>query len=215
MNNNTLYVFIDGADGVGKSSFMQGLVKKLKTHGQSVMVTHIIKHTEFGKKFYQEWTEGVHCDVEGAHRMLQATVGTIQELSNMKESYDVVIVDRSQASFYAYQMCNSVVKQNLAVDFYNSLEVDFYWKNRIVNIYLHCDPTITARRMLEGRGALDHIEKRGVVFQQTVASEFEICFKRHPSLRPQLRINTGIMGAAAVCDVGFDFLKNKIKETTQ
>lgn len=215
MSRYSLVLFIEGADGVGKSSFTEGLIKLLRKSFYLVNSTHIIKHTAAGAAFYKEWTAGKHTDLTAALCMLGVTMGTLADIKDRQQYSDVVIVDRSQASFFAYQLSRDGIRETMLPVFELSLDSEFYTKNNIATIYLECDAAVATQRMLSSRGTLDHIEDRGIEYQNVVKATYEECFKTYPVLRPELRLNTTTLTIEEVINQGFNFVNRKMDRITK
>lgn len=198
-----LIVFIEGADGVGKTTFTSGLIRQLALADKKVAATHIIKHTNSGNSFYNEWTKGKHNDLTAAACMLGVTASTIREMNESKYYHEIIIVDRSQASFYAFQLNKPNIRELFLPVFEQSLEADFYKDSNFMTIYLHCDPVIAQERMLASRGTLDYIESRGVEFQETVRQTYNECFTKYEILAPSLIIDTGVVDSERAVNSGF------------
>ena len=90
MNKSALFVFIEGSDGVGKSSILNAILKNFVSSKLRISATHLIKHTRVGTAFYQEWITGAMTDLTAALAMLGSTVATLEDISKAKDNYDIV-----------------------------------------------------------------------------------------------------------------------------
>lgn len=191
MDSNALIVFVDGADGVGKSSVIDAIVKNLFSENLKITTTHLIKHTEVGESFYTNWINGEFSDFNAALIMLGVTCGTLENLEKISSRYDIILVDRSQASFFAYQISNSKNKECLLTAFKETLNNSFYSNCRYINVNMYCDPKVARERMLLSRNSLDAIESKGVEYQKKIIESYQECFNTFEKLSPDLTINTG------------------------
>lgn len=208
MFKNALVVFIEGADGVGKTTFIKTLTERLFSDKLYVVNTHLITLTDFGKVFYQDFTNSKYNDLTAALGMLSVTTASISKLNEMKSDYNIIIVDRSQASFFAYQLNSQEIKEALLTPYEKSLAVKFYNVSNYVTIYLECEANVAKNRMLTGRGSLDAIEARGISFQNDAKAAYEECFTKYPQLAPKLRIDTGVNNEKQTLELGYNLVKS-------
>ena len=208
MFKNALVVFIEGADGVGKTTFIKTLTERLFSDKLYVVNTHLIALTDFGKVFYQDFTNSKYNDLTAALGMLSVTTASISKLNEMKSDYNIIIVDRSQASFFAYQLNSQEIKEALLTSYEKSLAAKFYNVSNYVTIYLECEANVAKNRMLTGRGSLDAIEARGISFQNDAKAAYEECFTKYPQLAPKLRIDTGVNNEKQTLELGYNLVKS-------
>ena len=215
MNKSALFVFIEGADGVGKSSIMNAILKNFVSSKLRISATHLIKHTRVGTAFYQEWISGTMTDLTAALAMLGSTVATLEDISKAKDNYDIVLVDRSQASFFAYQLNNEGIRKLLLPAFEETLEAGFYKECNFATIYLTCDSDIAKERMLKSRGTLDAIESKGPKYQEIVKQAYQECFNSYQYLMPSCVIDTGIFDQETAGKLAIDFVNKQIEARTK
>ena len=215
MNKSALFVFIEGSDGVGKSSILNAILKNFVSSKLRISATHLIKHTRVGTAFYQEWITGAMTDLTAALAMLGSTVATLEDISKAKDNYDIVLVDRSQASFFAYQLNNEGIRKLLLPAFEKTLEADFYKECNFVTIYLTCDSDIAQERMLKSRGTLDAIESKGPKYQEIVKQAYQECFNSYQYLMPNCVIDTGINDQETAGKLAIDFVNKQIEARTK
>ena len=215
MNKSALFVFIEGADGVGKSSIMNAILKNFVSSKLRISATHLIKHTRVGTAFYQEWTTGGMTDLPAVLVMLGSTVATLEDISKAKDNYDIVLVDRSQASFFAYQLNNVGIRKLLLPAFEKTLEADFYKECNFTTIYLTCDTETAKERMLKSRGSLDVIESKGTDYQEYVKQSYQECFKSYQHLAPSCIVDTGISDQNTVGEIVIDFVNKRFESRSK
>ena len=215
MNKSALFVFFEGADGVGKSSIMNAILKNFVSSKLRISATHLIKHTRVGTAFYQEWTTGAMTDLPAVLVMLGSTVATLEDISNAKDNYDIVLVDRSQATFFAYQLSDMGIRKLLLPAFEETLKVGFYKECNFATIYLTCDSEIAKERMLKSRGSLDAIESKGSNYQETVKQAYQECFNSYQYLMPNCVIDTGINDQETAGKLAIDFVNKQFESRTK
>lgn len=215
MKKTALYVFIEGADGVGKSSVTNALLKDLAAAQKEITATHVIKHTQPGMAFYNSWVNGTVTGLNAALNMLAVTAATLENIQQGREEYDIIVVDRSQASFFAYQLNNGNVRTLLEPAYEETLKADFYKNCNFTTIYLHCDSQIAIDRMKHSRSALDAIESLGPDYQDTVKKYYDECFALYESLRPGIKIDTGLNDQVTCSKIAFDFVMKQLELRTK
>jgi thymidylate kinase len=184
----TLFLFVEGADGVGKTSYITKLADTLSNKGYKVKVSSIMAYTVESVDFKIKYTRGDYTPFQAALGMLHHTVTNLDLMYRNSYYYDVVLVDRSQASFYAYNLAFEE-NQTLLAPFENSLNADIYKANRFNTIYLICDPRVALKRISKTR-ALDSIETQGTSLQNKVTDRYKEFYAIYPKLEPSLLINT-------------------------
>lgn len=207
-----LVVFIEGADGVGKSSITNGIIRALAGYGISVAATHLIKHTRTGSALHLDFTTGEITDLPAMISMLGVTTATLQDFCAKDYKEEVIIVDRSQASFYAYQMVEIENRILFRPLFIQTLTAEFYKKYNYITIYLECDSNVAIERIKSSRGALDAIESLGVEFQDRIKANYDHCFNMFEKLRPNIRINTEINDAPSAVNLALDLIKKQMSK---
>ena len=211
MNKSALFVFIEGSDGVGKSSILNAILKNFVSSKLRISATHLIKHTRVGTAFYQEWITGAMTDLTAALAMLGSTVATLEDISKAKDNYDIVLVDRSQASFFAYQLNDTNNRKLLMSAFEETLSSEFYKECNFTTIYLTCDTETAKERMLKSRGSLDVIESKGTDYQEYVKQSYQECFKSYQHLAPGCIVDTGISDQNTVGEIVIDFVNKQFE----
>ena len=190
MIKKSVTFFIEGSDGVGKSTISKLIQDASRAKNIQTSNTHIIRSTSLGRTFYDEFVAGKLSDFTGALHMLGSTVSTIEQLYENNNSEVVNVVDRSQASFYAYQMYDPSIGDVIEKAYEHSLTNMFYKNSKYFVIYIKCQPEIALDRINKTRGSLDSIETLGPVFQRSIQGRFEKCFLKYPILKPSLVIDT-------------------------
>ena len=215
MNKSALFVFIEGADGVGKSSTMNAILKHYANSKLRISATHLIKHTRVGTAFHQDYTNGIISGLPAVLVMLGSTVATLDDISKAKDNYDIILIDRSQASFFAYQLNDTNNRKLLMSAFEETLSSEFYKECNFVTIYLTCDSDIAQERMLKSRGTLDAIESKGPKYQETVKQAYQECFNSYQYLKPSCVIDTGIFDQETAGRLAIDFVNKQIESRTK
>ena len=69
--------------------------------------------------------------------------------------------------------------------------------------------------MKHSRGALDAIESLGPDYQDTVKKYYDECFALYESLRPGIRIDTGLNDQVTCSKIAFDFVMKQLELRTK
>ena len=215
MNKSALFVFIEGADGVGKSSTMNAILKHYANSKLRISATHLIKHTRVGTAFHQDYTNGNISGLPAVLVTLGSTVATLDDISKAKDNYDIILIDRSQASFFAYQLNDTNNRKLLMSAFEETLSSEFYKECNFTTIYLTCDTETAKERMLKSRGSLDVIESKGPKYQEIVKQTYQECFNSYQYLKPSCVIDTGIFDQEAAGKLAIDFVNKQIEARTK
>ncbi len=202
-NQHPFIIFIEGADGVGKTTTSKKLLEKInQENNYNVNRSGIMEKTVAGTELRRiNITEEISDEL----RFVSYCFGTfygIDEIFADKMSH-VVIVDRSQASTYAQNICApdmSAPVKNAAITVFNSLNKEFEKKyaGRYFNFYLHADPQSALNRIHAERGALDVFERRGVGFQEKIRRGFHSYYSGRDDV---YKIDTLLSNPDAVVDL--------------
>lgn len=182
----TNLIFVEGADGTGKTSCAKGIVAALISKGKSAIYIPIIEGSSVGKDYRSDYVSGKTVPITEALGMLYSVSKTLLDVvAPSQKLYDYVIVDRSLASFFTYQICTNG---------YEWMENPFYEVEsstpRGRTVYLTVDPTKALERMMTRGVPLDVIEQRGAKYQRHIASSYQECFNYCKRLRPTVTIPT-------------------------
>lgn len=96
-------IFVDGINGVGKSTAIQMLSDYLLSTGASVKVFDIIKSSDLGAAVQSTIKKDVSAYTRIAAVAASTTEALMEQIPALLDTYDYVIVDRSVASYYVYQ----------------------------------------------------------------------------------------------------------------
>lgn len=177
-------IFIEGTDGTGKTSVANGIVEALKAKGLSAICIPIMEGSSVGKDYRSQYLTGKTIPVTEALGMLYSVATTLKDVVYpATKIYDVVIVDRSLASYCAYQLLTNNYTW-MSEPFKQVLDGLFAGET----IYLKVSPEVGHQRMIAGRKVLDAIESKGPEYQIRVAAAYEKAFKMYPVLAPSLYI---------------------------
>lgn len=185
---NTIWIIVEGSDGVGKTTFIKNLYFFLTKHFKVIerpINTVLDKRIDYDKYLVDDFIKHLN--------QFYRTVKNIElfnrEVWNNKENIDFFILDRGQASFYAYNMSDKKIDYLFSNIYRESLNSIFYKTNNIINIYLDCDVDVAMDR-IKKRSMLDDIESKGIDFQKIVKERYQECFKKYQCLRPHIVFNT-------------------------
>lgn len=201
-----IVIGFEGGDGSGKTGTGLAVKSWLESAGYKVARLPIIEGSEVGAIYRKAYTQtGLPVLLQGIG-MLNAVLNTLHtELRRLREENDVVILDRTLASFAAYQL-SAGEQHYLRAAFEEALKSDPIFTS-YYTVYLEVSPE-NAMKRLNARGNLDLIEQRGESWQRAVQAHYEIIFDKYEYLRPWLRVNTNDMNTSDVTN----FVYDKIKE---
>ena len=188
-NKKPYVIFIEGADGVGKTTTSNLLLKNIKEKTNLLAFkTTITAASNAGADIRQiNITEHLSDELRFVGYCFATFYGLkcIFEFEHENPA-DVIIVDRSQASTFAQNICAatvpSMVKNNM-VNIFRNLENEFRskYQNRFSHVYLYMDPVKALDRIARNRQALDVLETRGVEYQRSIARGYESYYRNFDS----------------------------------
>jgi thymidylate kinase len=191
------FIFIEGADGVGKST-TSALLKEVLTDAwkKEVEQTFIMQFTEVGALCR---TIAIKDDtVSDELKFLSYCFSTFYGLDKLIGSFekqDFVIVDRSQGSTFAQSICASNVTESMKTYMINIFSVlNEKFKNDYKDRHLFVNLTATAKgaldRLHKERGELDVLEKRGPVYQDKIKVGYDLFYKYYIEKENVITLNT-------------------------
>lgn len=198
MQNKPFVIFIDGADGCGKSTLTAELLKALDMNNE---MQHLITDKEnerpplkFGTYDIMRSTDAggfirsamITEELDETLRYMGFMYGVFYGLKKLYETpdRDIIICDRSQATTFAYNICApdmSATIKNSQIALFDDLNNKFFAQHgrQFMNVHLQLDPKIALERMKSSREELDVIERRGVGFQEQVERGLQSYFNKH------------------------------------
>lgn len=164
LDNAPVVVCFDGPDGCGKTSSIEALEKFLSTYHQGVSeernlkvkIISILGESDDALAFRERLKEGKVKGISAALEVLVITTRMLWERipELIEEGYDVILVDRSRASFYAYQLAvfgneilSPVFEQLLRLDSQTPHVIDYFYIKTSLDDAIK---NITARAKQEG-----------------------------------------------------------------
>lgn len=197
MKNKPFVIFIDGADGVGKSTLTKTLVSMLSNNYPDVKVGtyDIMRSTDAGGFIRSAMINEELDETLRYNGFMYGVFYGLKKLYKTKDR-DIIICDRSQATTYAYNICApdmSATIKNAQVTLFDDLNTKFFVNHghQFLNVHLHVDPETAFMRMKNSRENLDVIEQRGVPFQEQVERGLQSYFNKHAGQASLLRFHTG------------------------
>jgi len=201
------FIFIEGADGVGKSSTTT-LLGEILTNAwkKKVNKTLIMQFTEAGTLLRNIAIKDDTVSEE--LKFLSYCFSTFYGLDKLISGFDdkdFVIVDRSHASTFAQSICAANMEETTkshAVKFFSVLNDKFKetYKDRYLFVNLTVTPEVALERMQKSRGELDLFEKRGPVYQEKIRQSYNTFFIYHIDKSNVITINTGEKPLVTVID---------------
>ncbi len=197
-NKKPFFIFIEGADGVGKST-TSALLKEALTEAwkKDVDQALIMQSTEAGTLLRNIAIKDDTVSEE--LKFLSYCFSTFYGLDKLKDAYqdkDFVIVDRSHASTFAQSICAANIEETTKAHMVKLFEVlnekfKTDYKDRYLFVNLTVPATIALDRIRVGRAELDLFEKRGHVYQEKIRHNYNTFFTRHIDKQNVVTINTG------------------------
>lgn len=212
--SNPFLIFIDGTDGVGKSTVALELasliIKKFTT---TVSVKSIMSVTEIGTLIKNKAiSEKDHNEYLNFLGFCYSTFTGIESIYNDSQ-HSVYIVDRSQASTFAQNICsselNSQIKTSM-LNIFNDLNEIFVNKHQgsYCNFLLELDPAIALKRISASRKQLDNFEIKGEEYQNKIQRCFRLYFEKQPL---ELLIKVENKTPTEVAQLMFESVEQKLK----
>lgn len=191
------FIFVEGADGVGKST-TSNLLKQVLVEAwkKEVEKTLIMQFTEAGTLLRNI---GVKDDtVSDELKFLGYCFSTFYGLDKLKTSFedkDFVVVDRSQASTFAQSICASNASETTKtymVNYFSVLNEKFKkdYKDRYLFVNLTASAKGALERLHKERGEFDVLEKRGVVYQEKIKQGYQAFYNYHIEKENSITIDT-------------------------
>ena len=101
-----IVIGVEGGDGTGKTGTAKDLVERIKAKGLTAIYVPIIEGSAVGKIYKSEYTTSEEMDAyrqsTGMLFSVMSTLTTVVE--PLRKLYDVIVLDRTLASFYTYQI---------------------------------------------------------------------------------------------------------------
>lgn len=203
-----IVIGVEGGDGTGKTGTAKDLVERIKAKGLTAIYVPIIEGSAVGKIYKSEYTTSEKMDsFRQSTGMLFSVMSTLTTVVEpLRKVYDVIVLDRTLASFYTYQILtngHSFMKEI----FDKVIRQKVY--NNYYTLYLTVSPEKAIERM-QARGALDVIESKGPMYQQHIQQNYRTCFDTYPELSPSCVITTTDITAEQVMDNAFAFANSVI-----
>lgn len=197
-----LLVVFEGAEGVGKTTQIARLEKRLTTAGVDCERYREPGGTALGDEIRRLLLSPVAADVGARAEALLFMAARGQLMAHVTSrlaSGSVVLLDRFFLSTYAYQIAGRGLPEDL-VRSANALAVGGVVPD--VTLLLTVEGELATQRMVE-RGSLDRMEREDAAFHARVADAFLAAARSewqaaHPEVGPVVRID----GAGAVEAVG-------------
>ena len=176
-NGKPFIIFLDGTDGVGKSTIAKELKLKYNQMGFYTDTTCIMKFTEAGYMIRDiAITEPMQDEILFLGFCFSVFYNLKKIIEN-KKSLQVMIVDRSPASTFAQNIAAPHIPERTKssmFEIFDSLQKKFNTENKdsFANFLLELDPKIAFERIKQSRKELDVYEQRGIEFQRRIASGY-------------------------------------------
>ena len=177
-------IFIDGADGVGKTTVAVELAKLINSEGINTGIESILGCTTIANLIKEKAiNDEDHNEYLNFLGFCYSTFTGIESIYK-KSAHTVYIVDRSHASTFAQNICsselNSQIKTSM-LNIFNELNKMFIEKrnNTFANALLELKPQLALDRIIANRKHLDNFEKKGVLYQEKIQRCFRLYFEKN------------------------------------
>jgi dTMP kinase len=191
-----LLLVLEGPEGVGKTTQVAALVRRLQRAGLAARTFREPGGTPLGDEIRALVLGPDHPDVSPraeALLFMAARAQLARELRARLEAREVVVLDRFFLSTYAYQ----IVGRGLPADEVrsaNALAVDGLVPD--LTLLLACDDPEVARARMLARGGLDRMEQESADFHARVTDAFLAAAdpswqRAHPEVGPVARVDAG------------------------
>lgn len=185
---NPIVVAFDGIDGCGKTTACEAIKDKLENlHKEyllclnrpiSVMVMHFFGHSNCSIDFRAKVRAGNISDLQIALGSLYFSTNTLRVIAKLVNDVDVILIDRSRASFFAYQIHGCGLYQlSDAFDFV--LEQDNQLGHTPDYFYLRSSIE-RSNELIQARGiGKDYFDNKQKEFKQKIHSAYEEFFSSY------------------------------------
>lgn len=184
INQKPFLVFLDGADGVGKTTTCVELAKLIAADNFNVGITCVMRFTEIGALIREQAINGDNYNEY--MNFLGFCYSTFHGVNTIysKNEHSIIVVDRSQASTFAQNICSSSLDEQIKtsmLSIFNALNKEFIekYKGHYVNYLLELDPAQALNRIKKQRDHFDNFEKQGIEFQQKIRNNFRLYFNQN------------------------------------
>ena len=184
MNTKPILVFFDGVDGAGKTTFINSLYMYLeKFKGIPVHAKVLMKTNDVSAMMRQVLIEEEMDDIS---RFMCQCFGSFRALNTLLKINDVpvILVDRSQASTFAYNIVASNISEpekTYALHLFNQMDAKFRAAagDHVMSVWVKTSPETARARIATQRGPLDVMESRPIEYQHAVANSYRIYYEKH------------------------------------
>ncbi len=177
-------ISFEGIDGAGKSTQIQMLAAKYRSHHQPVVIVREPGGTELGESIRRLLLESKGKMSIKAELLLFAA-SRAQLVNDVVvpalENFEVVIMDRFYDSTTAYQGYGRGVDVDM-IDRINQFAADYWEPSVTFLLRLDPDEMMARKRSKDGKvGELDRMEQAGIEFFRKVSNGYGMIAKKHPN----------------------------------
>ncbi len=184
INQKPFLVFLDGSDGVGKTTTCVELAKLIAADNINVGITCVMRSTEIGALIREQAISGNNYnEYMNFLGFCYSTFHGVNTIYSKKE-HSIIVVDRSQASTFAQNICSSNLDEQIKTNMlsiFNALNKEFIKKHKghYANYLLELDPSEALSRIKKQRDHFDNFEKQGIELQEKIRNNFRLYFKQN------------------------------------
>ena len=196
---NALFVSIEGQDGSGKDTLVEGLTDRLERAGYVIMMHttyynfHITRHTK-NTVVSSSAPSDVELNLAISSRFidLKRIESELSKMSGIKPDYSnvVILANRYTDSTYAYQCYTKGKCDDKLIDYFYEWNKELGIPVPNATVYISCPPEILKERLSKGRDELDGHETQPISFFEEINRGFiesfrEIYSRTHSPLHNQ------------------------------
>lgn len=183
---DAIVVAVDGLDGCGKTSLAEYIAAETRKLNQvslfnlprapKVLVLHMFGHDEYSMRFRSNLAAGNYAFVQIALGALHhSSLNLHQNVPVLCKDYDVIILDRGRASFYAYQIV-AEKQQWIATAFDNLM--DYERKNGLCPEYIYLRSSVkrSMKMIAKREGKQEYHDLQPIDFKERLYKGYEKFF---------------------------------------
>jgi dTMP kinase len=161
-------IMFDGPDGVGKTTQLTQVQQRAEAKGLKVFSTRVLGGTDFGEELRTVILGPTRRVAEAdMHIILSMAANLGHELDQLREDYDLILIDRSHLSFLGFQVAGSGLDERIGAE--AAAQSARYTKPDLVCVYDAPLEVLQQRRpTLSQKGAGDYFEDKDLDFHQRV-----------------------------------------------
>jgi dTMP kinase len=158
-----ILVSVDGADGTGKTTLVNGLIEHYTQQGLKITYLHFPRYnTELGKVIKKVLLKELDMHISAFQMCCSADRlnWSVYEYPKLKEEYDIIIVDRHTSSAIVYGSMDGLEPEEILYNDRRIAQPD-------INIILYADAETSMKRMSSRNEATTKYENTEAIMKAT------------------------------------------------